>query len=158
MKTRLLFSAIIVAAMIPGGHARAQGSGASSGPVIYSTNVGYLGIENLRCNCTVSSASGNGATRYVFRSEPMILGVAPRSPGAGILAAGDTIVQVNGYSILTSEGSRRFSGIKVGDQVNFVVRRRGNLVRLSVRAVADPGHRVYTRMITPEAAEPGESG
>ncbi len=157
MKNRILFSAVIVAAMVPGGHARAQGSGAGSEPVIYSTNVGYLGIENLRCNCTVSRSPGDVPTRYVFRSEPMILGIAAGSPGAGILARGDTIVQVNGYSILTTEGSRKFSGIKVGDEVNFVVRRRGNLVPLTVRAGADPGHRVYTRMITPEA-ESGEYG
>lgn len=152
VKTRILFAAVIVAAMVPGRPTRAQVSGTiSSEPKLYNPNLGYLGIENLRCNCTVSRTSGDQPTRYIFRSEPMVLGVASGSPGDGILMRGDTIVQIDGQSLLTADGGRRFSTIKPGDNVNLLVRRRGNLLKLSLRASADPGHRVYTRMLTPEA-------
>jgi membrane-associated protease RseP (regulator of RpoE activity) len=148
MRTRILYSVIVLCALIPGGRAPAQGTGASATAKVVDSNIGYLGIENLRCNCTISYNSNPPQVRYTFRSEPMILGVIPGSPGSGILMRGDTIVQIDGYPLLSSEGARRFSNIEPGDDVNFLLRRRGNLIKVTLRAIKDPGHRVYS--LTPE--------
>lgn len=150
MRSRVLYAAVVICALVPGGGAAAQGV-ASSAPRIWTSSIGYLGIENLRCNCTFRGEPDASGRMFIFRSEPMVTGVTAGSPAAGILMRGDTITQIDGVSILSVEGARRFTNVRPGDDVNLLVRRRGNVLRLSVRATDDPGHRVYTRMVTPEA-------
>lgn len=150
MRTRLLYAAVVICSLVPGGRAAAQGV-ASTRPAIWTSSMGYLGIENLRCNCTFLSEPDASGRMFIFRSAPMVTGVASGSPASGILIRGDTITQIDGLSITSVEGARRFTNIRPGDDVNLLIRRRGRILRVSVKATDDPGHRVYSRIVTPEA-------
>lgn len=150
MRPRILYAAIVICSLVPGGRAAAQGV-ASTRPAIWTSSMGYLGIENLRCDCTFRGEPDASGRMFIFRSAPMVTGVASGSPASGILMRGDTITQIDGISILSVEGARRFTNIRPGDDVNLLIRRRGRILRVSVKATDDPGHRVYSRIVTPES-------
>jgi hypothetical protein len=143
---------VVLCALIPGGTARAQGSGGGATSTAWSTSISYLGIENIRCNCTVRAGSDRDRL-FIFRSEPVVTGVIPGSAGDGILFRGDTIMTIDGHSLLTAEGARRFATIEPGDDVNLLVKRRGNLLKLSLEASTSGRGRGYTS-ISPEAPTP----
>lgn len=149
MKIRIAATLVVVCALIPGGVSRAQGSGGRASTTAWSTSLSYLGIDNIRCNCTVRSGSDRERT-FIFRSEPVVTGVTPGSAGDGILFRGDTITTIDGYSLLTAEGARRLAMVEPGDDVNLLVKRGGNVLKLSLRA-SSRRSRVYTS-VTPEAS------
>jgi len=151
MRARFFYAAIVICSLVPGGGRAAAQGVASTAPKIWSSSIGYLGIENLRCNCTFRSEPDENGRLFIFRSEPIVTGIVFGSPASGLLMRGDTIAQINGVSIVSVEGARRFTNIRPGDDVNLLVRRRGNILRISLRAATDPGHRVYTRIVAPEA-------
>ena len=112
MKNRImkaLFAAVVICALVPRTDAHAQGPVARA-MTAWSTATNYLGIDNFSCDCTLSFGSPNVPRRFVFRSEPIVLGVAADGASYGILRRGDYITHVGGYSILTTEGARRFAG------------------------------------------------
>jgi membrane-associated protease RseP (regulator of RpoE activity) len=78
----------------------------------------------------------------------MVLGIVPGSPSSGLLRRGDLITHVNGYSILTSEGARRFSSIEPGDDVDLTFKRDGRTMKASIHA-SESRSNVY--VTTPEA-------
>jgi hypothetical protein len=143
---RALYISVVVCALIPRANAHAQT--ASTGVTAWSTATNYLGIENFRCDCTLSSSSVGGPRRFTFRSEPMVLGVASDGPSYGILRRGDYISHIDGQSILTLEGARRFAGIEPGDDVNLTIKRGGRTMKVAVRA-SEAGSHAYS---TPEAS------
>ncbi len=140
---------IVVCSLIPATRGRAQGV------VAWSSGTVYLGIQSIRCDCTVSGSSPTDASsgarlgRFSFRSEPTILGVVPGGPGDGILRQGDVITHVNGVSILSSEGARRFSSISPGDNVALTVRRSGVSLKVVVHAAEPSSPAAYS--MTPQA-------
>ena len=150
MRARILYSAVVVCALVPGGGRIAAQEATTIVPTLWTSSFEYIGIENLRCNCTFRSVRDENGRMFVFRSEPMVTGVISGTPAAGLLMRGDTITQIDGVSILSVEGARRFSNIRPGDDVNFQIRRRGRTMKVVVHAAADTGRRVYT-IVTPEA-------
>jgi membrane-associated protease RseP (regulator of RpoE activity) len=114
----------------------------------WSTATNYLGIDNFNCDCTLSFGSPNVPRRFVFRSEPIVLGVAADGASYGILRRGDLITHVDGQSILTTEGARRFAGIEPGDDVNLTIKRDGKAMKVAIRATDRPSH----SWSTPEAS------
>jgi hypothetical protein len=150
VRARFLYVTIVVSALVPGGGRIAAQDNTTVVPTVWTSSFEYIGIENLRCDCTFRSSRDADGRMFVFRSAPMVTGVISGTPAAGLLMRGDTITQIDGVSILSVEGMRKFSNIRPGDDVNFLIRRRGNAMRVSIKAAADPGHRVYT-IVTPEA-------
>jgi hypothetical protein len=139
---RALIAPVVLCALIPGAtHAQV----ASSQPTtVWTTATGNLGIENFRCNCTITGASAAGPVRYTFRSEPTITGIISGSPSDGIRRRGDVLTQVDGRSLLTAEGARKFAGIEPGDDVKLTIRRDGKTMNVTVRA-EEPRNRYIVR-------------
>jgi len=150
VRARILYAAVVISALVPGGGRVAAQGVASVRPTIWTSSLGYLGIENLRCDCTFRTEPDANGRMFIFRSNPIVTRVDAGSPAAGILMGGDTITQIDGVSILSVDGARRFTNIRPGDDVNLQIRRRGRTLRVSLKATDDPGHRVYSRIITPE--------
>ena len=84
-------------------------------------------------------ATGDSANG-VFEQLPEIAAVAPGSPAdsAGI-TAGDTLVAVDGISVLTPDGARRFLDAPVGVALQITVRRGSQARTVSVVPKAPPG-------------------
>ncbi|MGH9420732.1 MAG: hypothetical protein ACRD3J_12215, partial [Thermoanaerobaculia bacterium] len=113
----IAISGVIVFALIPRpAAAQVTTSSARPGPF------GYLGITNVRCNCTFRT-DDDGARNYEFRSNPVVLGVYRNSPADGALERGDTITGIDGISLTTSDGGRRFANILPGQHVTLNVSR-----------------------------------
>lgn len=95
------------------------------------SEVGYLGIGDLSCDCTtnfaVKSRDGNAQlTRtWRFRSEPVVRNILDDGPSKGKFREGDVITAIDGSLITTREGSARFSSLEPGQTVRFTVRRDG---------------------------------
>ena len=142
---RIGLAVLVVCALVP---RRAAAQVATTiAPSRWTSATQVLGIENFRCDCTISTSSDSGK-RFVFRSEPTVLGVMRRGPAYGILHRGDVITHVDGYSILSSEGARRFSAIEPGDDVDLTFKRNGRTLKASIHAeAAEPN--VY--VLSPEA-------
>ncbi len=144
---KIAFAAVVICALVPRGSV--HGQVASTPSTAWTTSTNYLGITNFRCDCTIGPGSENSSRRFVFRSEPMVLGVMRGSPSYGILSRGDLITHIDGYSILTSEGARRFSSIEPGDDVDLTFKRDGRTMKASIHASEPRGN---TYVIAPEAA------
>ena len=147
---KIAFTAVVMCALVPRNTARAQVATTFAPSTAWSTSANYLGITNFRCDCTISPGAESSVRRFVFRSEPVVLGIVRGSPAYGILSRGDVITHVDGYSILTSEGARRFSSIEPGDDVNLTFNRNGRTMKAGIHA-SEPRGRTY--VVTPEAAD-----
>lgn len=144
---KIAFTAIVVCALVPRRETVAQVA-TTIAPSRWTTSTQVLGIENFRCDCTISRSS-DSRNRFTFRSEPTVLGVIRRGPSYGILYRGDVITHVDGYSILSSEGARRFSSIEAGDDVDLTFKRNGKTMKATIHAEqAEPN--VY--VLAPEAS------
>ena len=128
---------VVVCALVPG-TGRGQGVTVAGGSTGFTTGAQRIGIENFRCDCTLSGGTAGQPRRFEFRSEPMILGIYPGSPADGLLQRGDYITHVDGYSVLTQEGARRLAGIDLGDDVNLTIRRDGATMKVAVHAPDTP--------------------
>ena len=149
------FAAVVVCALLPGkGRAQQVGTTVRS---IWTSSIGYLGIDNLKCNCTFRSELDGTGRLFIFRSEPVVLGIVPGSPAAGVMHRGDTIAEIDGISLLTSDGAQRFANIRPGQRLGLTVRRGGNLLRLRLTAgEIDPDDPRAMGSFTPQA--PGAYG
>ena len=145
---KIAVAAVVVCSLVPRRPAGAQVATTVSPSTAWTTSTNYLGITNFRCDCTISSAGANGQRHFVFRSEPSVLGVVRSGPSYGILRRGDVITHVDGYSILTAEGARRFSSIEPDDDVDLTIRRDGKTMKASIHA-SESRSNVY---VAPEAS------
>jgi len=138
----ILSSAVVVSALIP--RAAVDAQVASAAPrTAWTTATNYLGIENFQCDCTISTGSRNTPRNFEFRSEPVVLGVMRRGPSYGILQRGDVITHIDGVSILTQDGARRFAAVAPGDDVDLTIRRSGRTLKVALHASETAG-RMYT--------------
>jgi S1-C subfamily serine protease len=104
---------------------------------------GWIGIAVFRVLRTAEQLRAEtGTTRWisfgdsanvVFQQPPEIAAVAPGSPAdsAGI-TAGDTLVAVDGISVLTPDGARRFLNAPAGVALQLMLRRGGSSIRVRV--------------------------
>lgn len=85
---------------------------------------GWLGVW-LHCDsCVVPERAGQRTWR--FHALPVIVEVLANSPaGRAGLAAGDTLVRIDGVALDSDEGGRRFGALREGQRVTLVVRRNG---------------------------------
>lgn len=125
--------------------------------------VGYIGIDGLSCNCTVTSTRNvtngedTGARRvWKFRGEPTILHIANDSPAEGNLEAGDIIVSINGAPITTRKAGNLYGDPPPLEPMGFVVRRSSELVEVTVipEAVCPDDPRIDYGPVAPVAPTP----
>jgi membrane-associated protease RseP (regulator of RpoE activity) len=150
----LVAALVVTCSLLP--HAVAgQTASAGEAPRTWNTVAGYLGIENLQCDCTLAMGSEGVSRRFVFRSEPVVTGVADGSPADGILERGDVISRIDGISLLTLEGARRFAAIAPGDDVHLTINRDGRAMQVSLRAEQSMNRVMYGVMAP--SARPGRA-
>ena len=111
-------------------------------------------LDCTRCRLTPGDGDPMPVWRYV--DLPRVAAVRPGSAAAvsGIMV-GDTIVAVDGMSILSANGARRFSTVRAGERVRFTLKRGGEERDVTValrRAGEPPSPRVAS------AGQPAYSG
>lgn len=95
--------------------------------------VGYLGITAIECDCTFDGRDPN-ARDFRFRSNLVVLGVAPSGPSAGRVFADDTIFDVDGIPLRSRAGGTAFANIRPGQRVTLGLRRAGRSLRVALTA------------------------
>ncbi|MFI5371532.1 MAG: PDZ domain-containing protein [Candidatus Eisenbacteria bacterium] len=104
------------------------------------SNRGWFGL-GIDCeDCRWQSLPGDSGVMWVSREYPTIYRVDPGSPAerAG-LQRGDVLTQLDGMSLLTPEGGRRFGAVKPGQRVRWTYRRDGRPATAVAVAEARPG-------------------
>lgn len=94
--------------------------------------IGSLGLSDVECDCTFNPGEYGEARTFRFRSYPVVLRVRSASAASGILHRGDTIVDIDGFSLRSEEGGRRFANVRPGVAARLGVRRDGRYLRLTV--------------------------
>ncbi|HEU0300290.1 MAG TPA: PDZ domain-containing protein, partial [Longimicrobium sp.] len=86
---------------------------------------GWFGF-GIECNHCDVHAPGNAAPTFRFREHPTVMTVEPGTPAdrAG-MRRGDRLTHVDGVSITTPDGWRRFGAIQPGQQVRWTFTRGG---------------------------------
>jgi|GEM_PF-767362 len=103
---------------------------------------GWIGI-GLSCLECGAKDDGDGHPVWTFGSLPQIYQVEPGSPAARAgLRRGDQLTHIDGVSLLTDEGGRRFGAVRPGQTVRWTVRRGGETheVRVVAEARQEPRH------------------
>lgn len=89
---------------------------------------GWFGF-GLQCDeCSANMQPNDSVAVWVFGTRPRIYSVEPGSPAAKAgLMRGDEITHIDGVSILSEEGGRRFSLTRPGQTVRWTLLREGAL-------------------------------
>jgi hypothetical protein len=101
---------------------------------------GWFGFS-IRCSECGWSRSGNEEyPRWESETNPEVTRVAPDGPAAaaGILS-GDLITHVDGISILTREGGKKFGALQPGQRVRLGLLRGGVPITRELRLARRPG-------------------
>lgn len=87
---------------------------------------GWFGFGFLCDECSAKSGATDSAAVWQFGAWPKVYSVDLGSPAARAgLRRGDVITHIDGVSILTPEGGRRFGAIRPGQAVRWSVVRAG---------------------------------
>ncbi|HEX2080808.1 MAG TPA: PDZ domain-containing protein, partial [Longimicrobium sp.] len=86
---------------------------------------GWFGF-GIECrNCDIH-APGTSAPTFRFREQPTVMTVEPGTPAASAgMRRGDRLTHVDGVSLTTPDGWRRFGAIQPGQQVRWTYTRDG---------------------------------
>jgi membrane-associated protease RseP (regulator of RpoE activity) len=85
---------------------------------------GFLGVILQECSDCKRTESDSGIVVWHFGTPPRLTWVYEESPAAlAGLREGDVIVAVQGVNITTEEGGRLFGAMRLGEPVEFRVRR-----------------------------------
>ncbi|MEO5617942.1 MAG: PDZ domain-containing protein [Candidatus Eisenbacteria bacterium] len=101
---------------------------------------GWLGI-GLSCQeCGGDLEHGEKHPVWHFGTLPTVSFVDPEGPSARAgLRRGDQLTHIDGISLVTDEGGRRFGSVKPGQVVRWRVIRDGSPLMLTLTAVQRPG-------------------
>jgi S1-C subfamily serine protease len=97
---------------------------------------GDLGISGLDCRgeCTLTMNERGEEQAWSFTVEPRINGINRDGPAQGKLRRGDVLVAIDGVPITTRDGGVRYANVEPGQEVELMVRREGDLRRVTIRA------------------------
>jgi membrane-associated protease RseP (regulator of RpoE activity) len=101
---------------------------------------GWFGF-GIQCrDCGVSDVGGRSV--YRFLQAPTVVSVEPGTPAAGAgMRRGDRLTHVDGVSITTAEGWRRFAAIQPGHRVSWTYTRDGRRLQSAMTALRRPDAR-----------------
>jgi hypothetical protein len=125
---------------IGGDVARADQAEHEARAAVAISNRGWFGL-GIDCeDCRWKALPADSGVMWVSREYPTIYRVDPGSPAerAG-LQRGDVLIQIDGVSLLTPEGGRRFGAVKPGQRVRWGYRRDGRPASATAVAAMRPG-------------------
>lgn len=97
-----------------------------------------LGIECTNCRWSVDRESGQ--SEWEFSSAPEISSVESSGPAAAAgLRPGDVLLEIDGLSLTSREGGRRFGSVEPGETVRLTYRRGDEIRHATAEAVRRPG-------------------
>lgn len=103
---------------------------------------GWFGFGFQCAECYVRSGPGDSIAVWEFGSHPTVYSVDLGSPAARAgLRRGDVITKIDGISILTPAGGRRFGTVRPGQPVKLTVLRDGATRVVVARAAERPDRR-----------------
>lgn len=103
---------------------------------------GWFGFGFECGECYVRTSPGDSVAVWTFGSHPRVYSVDLGSPAARAgLRRGDIITRIDGISILTPDGGRRFASVRPGQRVKWTVLREGALRQIVARAAERPDRR-----------------
>lgn len=80
---------------------------------------------SIRCSdCSIQRAADADRWVWSFSASPVVESVEPNTPAheAG-LRAGDVLTKLDGQSLVTAEGGRRFGAVEAGDRITLTYQR-----------------------------------
>jgi membrane-associated protease RseP (regulator of RpoE activity) len=87
---------------------------------------GWFGFGIQCTNCRWSIEEETGKSEWAFSAPPEISSVQDGSPAdAAGLRRGDVLLEIDGESLISQEGGRRFGSIEPGETVHWTYRRGG---------------------------------
>jgi hypothetical protein len=103
---------------------------------------GWSGFGLTCRDCGGSPGREGQPPMWKFGTLPTIYFLDPGSPAARAgIQIGDVLTQLDGVSLLTEEGGRRFGALKPEQSVRWTIRRGGNTRTLTVVTAPRPGER-----------------
>ena len=107
---------------------------------------GWFGFAFQCDDCSGETGTPGGPVVWKFASRPRIYTVELGSPAARAgLRRGDVITQIDGHSILSPEGGRRFGATVPGQSVRWTVLRDGENRTIVATAIERPSDKVELR-------------
>ena len=109
---------------------------------------GWFGF-GFECNsCTARRDARDSAAVWTFSTLPRVYSVDLGSPAAKAgLRRGDVLIRIDGVSILTPEGGRRFGIIRPGQSVRWTVLRDGAPRQVVAQAAERPERRASIALL-----------
>jgi S1-C subfamily serine protease len=96
-----------------------------------NTTRGWLGLALDCLRCTVDRVDRTAHDSSLrFTTPPRVVAVEPGAAEQAGFRRGDVIRSIDGFPMISAEGARRFSSMRAGERVNFVVERGKDLVDL----------------------------
>ncbi len=148
---------VVVASIIPD-RAGAQVAAGGRNTTINTTSAGYLGILQLKCDCTLRVDPEERFRFFVFRSDPVVASIEAGSPAGNVLRNGDQLVRIDGAALRSAEGARKFASVEPGQKVNLTILRDGRTSTVSLTASGlDWSDRRILGTLAPEAMRNAEA-
>jgi membrane-associated protease RseP (regulator of RpoE activity) len=100
---------------------------------------GWFGVSINCTRCGTERRPEDSTPVWSFDSPPEIYSVEPQSPAARSgVRPGDVLVSIDGVSIVSEDGGRRFGAVRPGQSVKWTVQRGGSTQNLTVVAGTRP--------------------
>lgn len=100
---------------------------------------GWFGFGIQCSDCRWSVEEDTGASEWEFSQAPEISSVREGSPAeAAGLRRGDVLLEIDGVSLVSEEGGRRFGSIEPGETVEWTYRRAGQVRKTRATAGQRP--------------------
>lgn len=120
-----------------------RGGGVSGAGVVAAQDAlpgAWFGFGISCTSCGWERPSAGGAVRWSFQEPPRILSVESGSPAARAgLRGGDVLTHIDGVSLTTTEGGRRFGAVRPGETVRLTYTRDGATATVEIAAERRPG-------------------
>ncbi len=114
--------------------------GAVPRPTLALLPSGWFGFGIQCTECRWSVDDEDGISEWEFSSPPEVSSIQAGSPAAAAgLRRGDILLEIDGESLVSDEGGRRFGSVKPGQNVRWTYSRDGETRTTTATAAERPG-------------------